>query len=208
MYAVEKWHPYLSIQPFIIRMDQRSLRYLLEQKLSTPSQFGWLTKLMGMSYEIQYKKGKENSVVDGLSRATHGELLQLAVSSVSLELWGLIKEEWEKDEKLKELIKHIIHDPGRQPKYKWDNGQLTRKGKLVVGSTLQTNEVILEWLHASPVGGHFGVKATKKRIKSLFYWKGMQRVLWHSSSSVSRVHVVRLRTCDANLSEQCHKTRQ
>lgn len=48
VYAVEKWHPYLAIMPFIIK----TLRYLLEQKLSMPSQFGWLTKLMGMTYEI------------------------------------------------------------------------------------------------------------------------------------------------------------
>lgn len=91
MYAVEKWHSYLAIQPFVIKIDQRSLRYLLEQKLSTPSQFGWLTKLMGMVYEIQYKRGKENSVANVLSRATHGELLQMEVSSVSSELWSLIK---------------------------------------------------------------------------------------------------------------------
>lgn len=110
-----------------------------------------------------------------MSRATHGELLQLAVSSVSSELWDLIKKEWEQDEKLRDLIEHIKLDPGRHPKYKWDNNMLTRKGKLVVGSTLQTKEVILEWLHSSLVGGHSGVRATEKRIKYLFYWKGMQR---------------------------------
>lgn len=104
IYAAEKWHSYLSIQLFIIKTDQKSLRHLLEQKLSTPSQFGWLTKLMGMSYEIQYKKGKENSVADALSRATHVELLQLVVSSISMELWELIRREWEQDPKLLELI--------------------------------------------------------------------------------------------------------
>lgn len=52
MYAIEKWHSYLSIKPFVIRTDQKILRYLLEQKLTTPSQFGWLSKLMGLSYEI------------------------------------------------------------------------------------------------------------------------------------------------------------
>lgn len=46
---------------------------------------------MGINYEIQYKKGKENSVADALSKATHGELLQMSVSSISLDLWGLIK---------------------------------------------------------------------------------------------------------------------
>lgn len=111
-------------------MDQKSLRHLLEQKLSTPSQFGWLTKLMGMSYEIQYKKGRENSVADALLRATHGELLQLTVSSISMELWDLIKSEWEQDPKLLELIDQIKQHPGKSGKYlkyKWSNGVLMRK---------------------------------------------------------------------------------
>lgn len=44
-----------------------------------------------------------------------------------------------------------------------------RKGKLVLGTSLSTRKVILEWLHASSVGGHFGVRTTEKRIKALFY---------------------------------------
>lgn len=47
VYAIDKWHFYLAIRHFVIKTDQKSLRYLLEQKLSTPNQFGWLTKLMG-----------------------------------------------------------------------------------------------------------------------------------------------------------------
>lgn len=93
MHAVEKWHSYLSLQPFVIKIDQKILRHLLEQRLTTPSQFSWLTKLMGMNYEIQYKEGKENVGADALSRATHGELLHMTVSSVYVELWELIKEE-------------------------------------------------------------------------------------------------------------------
>lgn len=49
---------------------------------------------MGMTYEIQYMKGRENWVADALSRATRGELLQVSVSCVSSDLWELIKREW------------------------------------------------------------------------------------------------------------------
>lgn len=90
VYAIEKWHHYLFVLPFIIRTYQKSLKYLTEQR---PSQFNWLSKLMGMSYQIQYKKGNENGAGDALSRASHGELLQLSVSTVSTELWDLIKKE-------------------------------------------------------------------------------------------------------------------
>lgn len=130
---------------------------------------------MGLQYEIQYKKGKENTVADALSRATHGKILQMSVSSVSSELWGLIKREWENDPKLVELIAQIQQKPSEYPKCKWVDGILTRKGRLVIGASLQTRNIILEWLHASPVAGHSGVRATEKRIKSIFYWKGMLR---------------------------------
>lgn len=175
IHAVEKWHAYLTIQSFIIRTDQKSLRYLLNQKLTMPSQLNWLTKLMGMNYEIQYKRGKENVGVDALSRVTHGEILQLSVTSVSSELWELIKEEWTRDPHLVELIKQVQQQPSAHPKYKWEGGILTCNSKLEVGFVLQTKSIILDWLHTSPVGGHSSIRATKKRIQVLFYWKGMLR---------------------------------
>lgn len=75
VHEVEKWHSCLSIQPFIIRMDQKSLKHLLEKRLSTPNQFNCLVKMMGISFQIQYTKGKDNAVANALSRASHGEIL-------------------------------------------------------------------------------------------------------------------------------------
>ena len=53
---------------FVIRTDHQSLKYLLDQKLNTALQHKWMTKLMGMDYEIQYKKGIENQDAYALSR--------------------------------------------------------------------------------------------------------------------------------------------
>ncbi|GJZ20948.1 putative mitochondrial protein [Tanacetum coccineum] len=51
-----------------------SLKYLLNQKLTTPFQFKWLPKLR-YDYEVVYKKGSENVVADALSRMnSSGEL--------------------------------------------------------------------------------------------------------------------------------------
>lgn len=93
----------------------------------------------------------------------------MSVPSVSFELWDLIKQEWERDSKVVELISQVQKLPNELPKFRWADGVLIRKGKLVVVASLQTRSIILEWLHASLVGGHFGVRATEKRIKSLFY---------------------------------------
>ncbi|XP_071905809.1 uncharacterized protein [Coffea arabica] len=66
--AVTKWKHYLLGYHFIIRTDHQSLRFLLEQKLNTPLQHKCLTKLLGLDYEFQYKKGAENKAADALSR--------------------------------------------------------------------------------------------------------------------------------------------
>jgi hypothetical protein len=43
---------------FQIKTDHRSLKYFLEQRVSSPEQHKWLTKMFGYDYEIIYKKGK------------------------------------------------------------------------------------------------------------------------------------------------------
>lgn len=175
VHAIDRWHHYLSVLPFTIRTDQNSLKHLLEKRLSTPSQFSWLAKIMGMNFQIQYKRGKENCATYALSRTTHGELLQMTVTRISTKLWDLIKKEREQDSALGSLIQQVQQYPEQHLKFKWQNGLLTRKGKLVIWSTLQMKAIILEWLHSSIQGGHSGVRTTVRRTKSLFYWKGMLR---------------------------------
>lgn len=82
IFLVQKWRHYLLPAHFVIKMDQRSLKYLLEQRLNTPVQQQWLPKLLEFDYEIQYKQGKENLVADALSRMEGSEVLHMALSLV------------------------------------------------------------------------------------------------------------------------------
>jgi hypothetical protein len=68
LHAVHTWRPYLLGHHFHIKTDHHSLKYFLEQQLSSLEQNKWLTKLLGYDYEIIYKKGKNNIVDDTLSR--------------------------------------------------------------------------------------------------------------------------------------------
>ena len=45
-----------------------SLKYFLEHRLSSKEQHEWVTKMLGHGFEIIYKKGKQDMVVDALSR--------------------------------------------------------------------------------------------------------------------------------------------
>lgn len=53
---------------FIIKTDQRALKYLLEQRELGIEQQKWVSKLLGYTFEIHYKSGKDNKVADAFSR--------------------------------------------------------------------------------------------------------------------------------------------
>ena len=90
--AVQKWRPYLLGGHFIIKTDHQSLKYLMDQKISTPSQQKWLSKLMGYDYEVQYKKGSENVTADALSRQPHPTATLHSISRVSTTLMTQIEQ--------------------------------------------------------------------------------------------------------------------
>jgi hypothetical protein len=52
LHAVELWRPYLLGQRFQIKTDHQSLKYFLEQRISSQEQQKWVTKLFGYDYDI------------------------------------------------------------------------------------------------------------------------------------------------------------
>ena len=84
--AVKKWKHYLLGKKFLIRTDQRSLKFLNEQRLMSEEQFKWATKLIGYNFDIQYRPSKENIVTDALSR----QFSFSAISLVQEEEWALV----------------------------------------------------------------------------------------------------------------------
>lgn len=82
--SVWKWRLYLLGKSFTIRTDQKSLKYLLEQRITTPAQASWLPKLLGYDYTMEYKKGPENKAADALSWV---ELLFLSISKSMADWW-------------------------------------------------------------------------------------------------------------------------
>lgn len=80
--AIQKWQPYLLGRSLIVYIDHQSLRYLLEQKILTPTQIRRLSKIMGYDLFIKYKKGSENTIAINLSRRVDFEFLALSLPLV------------------------------------------------------------------------------------------------------------------------------
>ena len=127
VFAVQKWRHYLLGRRFLVRTDQKSLKFLLEQREINMEYQRWLTKLLGFEFDIVYKPGMENKAADALSRKT--ELTELFAVSVSTALQlEEIGSEVDKDEELQRLISELKEDPSKHLDYAWVQGRLLRQG--------------------------------------------------------------------------------
>jgi len=79
--TVRNWRPYLWGRPFTVCTDHWSLKYILDQRLTTIPQHTWVSKLFGHDITVEYRLGKQNAAADALS---HRDEEVLAVHAVSI----------------------------------------------------------------------------------------------------------------------------
>ena len=92
-------------------MNHDSLRYFLQQILSSEDKKKWVTKMLGYDFEIIYKKGKKNVVADALSRKDEDvEALLCSISIIQPDWINRAREEWKNDEEVWELIQRLQQD--------------------------------------------------------------------------------------------------
>jgi hypothetical protein len=93
LHVVDLWHPYLLGQCFQIKTDHQSLKYFLEQCISSQEKQKWVTNLFGYDYEIIYKKGKDNVMADALSRKYEDEGSLFSISFIILNWLQVVRQE-------------------------------------------------------------------------------------------------------------------
>lgn len=172
--AIQKWRPYLICGTFVIRTDQKSLKHLLEQKISTPLQHKYLSKLLGFNYIIEYKRGTENQAADALSkRDTDGELTQIT-SMQPLWMQEVIQS-YEGDELAQEAILECTLRPLDVSYFHYLDGILKYKGRIYVGDSGDLRTSIIVMIHTSSIGGHSGIQNTYQRVSTTFLWPQLRQ---------------------------------
>ena len=59
LHSLKKWCPYLIGSHFKVKTDHDSLKYFLEQRLSSEEQKKWVTKILGYDLESSIKRGRK-----------------------------------------------------------------------------------------------------------------------------------------------------
>ena len=108
VWAVQKWRHYLLGQKFLVRIDQRSLKFLLEQREVSLEHSKWLTKLLGFHFDIQYKYSLENTTADALSRVG-GPSQFMALLVPHTFLLEEVVDQVARDEKLGGILDDLLH---------------------------------------------------------------------------------------------------
>ena len=102
--TTQKWQHYLLRRHFIILIDQRNLKFLIDQRLLSEDKFKWTSKLLGLDFEIHYRLGFDNKAANDLSR----KMSYSAISMAQTSIWDIIEAKVLLDEQLQTFIKGLI----------------------------------------------------------------------------------------------------
>ncbi|RDY07914.1 hypothetical protein CR513_07914, partial [Mucuna pruriens] len=144
--SLQTWQHYLMLKEFVIHIDHKSLKHLKRKRNLNKRHAKWLEFIKQFSYVIKYKKGKENVVVDALSRR------YVLLSTLDDKLLGF--------EYVKELY---VIDPHFEHIY-----VSCEKGVHMSYIHMMRDS----W---GGLMGHFGIKKTLSTLHGPFYWPHMKQ---------------------------------
>jgi hypothetical protein len=154
--AVRNWRPHLWGRTFLVRTDHYSLKFLLDQRLSTIPQHTWVSKLFGYDLLVEYRPGKLNGAAYALSRRDEDTAEINSMSAPHFQLFDTLRNEAATDPQVLSLCAAITAGTA---KLGWTeaDGLLLFQGKVFIpdASTVWT-----EILAAAHNCGHKGIEKT------------------------------------------------
>ncbi|WVZ83728.1 hypothetical protein U9M48_030848 [Paspalum notatum var. saurae] len=178
LHQVWHWRPYLLGRRFLIRTDHFSLKFLLDQRLSTIPQHHWMSKLFGYDFSIEYRPGCLNAVADALSHRdadtmdvahdnnTGSEAMATitVLSGPTFHLYTDLAMEAAFNSACARLREQIALGTLSAP-WREHAGLLLHGSHVFVPSTFELLPQVLQLAHAD----HEGIQKTLHRLQSNFY---------------------------------------
>ena len=165
--ALGTWHHYLWPKEFVIHTDHESLKHLKGQHKLNRRHARWVEFIKTFPYVIHYKQGKENIVVDALSRK------YVLISTLNAKLLGFehIKELYADDHDFSD--EYQACEKTAVGKYFRHDDYLFWENKLCV-SNCSLRDLLVRESHGVGLMGHFGVVKTLAVLQEHFYWPHMK----------------------------------
>ncbi|GJS29427.1 retrotransposable element Tf2 [Tanacetum coccineum] len=105
------------------------------------------------------------------------ELNSLVLTFIASDLLQQVKDSCASDPSLQIIIQQLQDKNYIGDKYSLVDGVLRRKDKIVVGNVVELKNNIIQHHHTDVTGGHSCTIVNVHRLKSLFYWKGMHKMV-------------------------------
>lgn len=121
-------------QQFKIVTDHQTIRHFLDQRITTPNQQKWLSKLLGYNYVVEYKAGAQNIVPDALSRKEEIHML-MGLSQPIFEGIEEIQKASTNDPEASVIFSNIRNNQPHPKNYSIQNGMMYYKHRLFVPQT-------------------------------------------------------------------------
>jgi hypothetical protein len=177
VHALKKWSHYLMGRRFELMTDHNDLKYLFDQPTLNARQSRWLEFLCEYDFYIKHIKGKENKVVDALSRRVH-ELHATTISMYRTDIKSIILEDANTDLQYRDLVAKLQQGkmPEKVENYKLgDDGIIMYKNRIYVPNVQDLKLVILNEMHNVPYVGHPGYQKIMAAVKSHYFCPGMKK---------------------------------
>lgn len=163
--AVWHWRLYLWARPFVVRTNHYSLKFLLDQRLSTILQHTWVSKLFGYDFSVEFNLGKNNTVVGALSQHDEEMLSAQRLSSPAFEFYDEFRWEAQSLSEIVEVKEDIVAGTTSTA---WSivDDLVLHDGRVFVSSSSALWPQILATAHGA---GHEGVQKTLHRLWASFF---------------------------------------
>jgi len=200
--AVRHWRPYLWGRYFRVRTDHYSLKFLLDQRLSTVPQHQWLSKLFGFDFDVEYRPGRLNTVADALSRrdevspssalSSEGAASVHALSGPSFALLEEIRNATSTTDAAQHLFQRLQEGTLEAP-WRLEDGLFLHGSRIFVPDHGDLRRQVLTLAHSA---GHEGVQKTLHLLRAEFYIP--------SDRALVQDWVRTCKTCQKNKTETLH----
>jgi hypothetical protein len=156
VHALRMWRHYLMVKKFELRTNHIGLKYLFEQPTLNARQTRWLEFLSEYDFDIKHIKGKENKVVNALSRRVHlmhattvnmhqSNLKRIILDGLVIEQHYLqVKENLQQEDVQQKIKEYDIKE----------ERLLMHKNRIYVPSSRELRNLVLKEMHDVPYVGH------------------------------------------------------